>query len=113
MSHVILLAAVLFLSQFAFYVAIYIFLRSHIGIARFMLLALPVFAFGVAGPLWALRYALQHGWPLAPVQLGMFAAAVASSFFGLLVIERQMPSLWSWLGLLLVLLGVAVSNLRP
>ncbi|MBX5467251.1 MAG: hypothetical protein K6U14_07130 [Firmicutes bacterium] len=103
---------VLFLSQFAFYVAIYVFLRSGLGIAAFMLRALPVFAFGVAGPLWALRTAQRLGWSLAPVQLGMFAASVASAFFGLIVIERQMPSIWSWLGLALVLAGVGVSTLH-
>jgi len=105
-------ALVLFFSQFAFYVAIYVFLRSGMGIARFMLLALPVFAFGVAGPLWVMRTAQSLSWPLASVQLAMFAAAVASSFFGLIVIERQLPSLSAWLGLVLVLAGVVVSTLH-
>lgn len=108
----VLLGSVLFLSQFLFYVAIYVFLRTHLSIARFMLYALPVFAFGVAGPLWGLRFALAHSWPLLPVQLGMFAAATLSSLLGIVVIEHQVPTLTGWLGLVLVVAGVAVSSLK-
>lgn len=112
MGRAVAVGIVLFFSQFAFYVAIYVFLRTGLGIARFMFYALPAFAFGVAGPLWVMRTAQSAGWPLATVQLAMFAAAVGSSFFGLIVIERQLPSLGAWAGLVLVLAGVVVSTLK-
>jgi hypothetical protein len=106
------LAIVLLLSQFAFYIAIYVFLRTQLGIWRFMLYALPVFAFGVWGPLWCLRLANQQHWPLVPVQLGMFAAATVASFVGIIAIERQMPTRFGWLGLALVIAGVVTSSLH-
>ena len=104
--------AVIVLSQFAFYLAIYVFLRTHLPVWRYMAYALPVFAFGVWGPLWSMRTALTHGWPLLPVQLGMFGASVVSALIGLIFIERQLPTRNGWLGLLLVVAGVVVSSLR-
>ena len=112
MQSEVLVGAVLFVSQLVFYVAIYVFLRTHLGIWRYMLYALPVFALGVWGPLWAMRFALQQHWPLLPVQLGMFAAAVGSSLLGIIVIERQTPTLTGWLGLALVVAGTIVSAVK-
>ena len=103
------LGAVLVLSQFAFYLAIYAFLRTHLPVWRFMVYALPVFAFGVWGPLWTMRTALTQHWALLPVQLGMFASSVVAALLGLIFIERQLPSRFGWLGLALVVAGVVVS----
>jgi hypothetical protein len=108
----VLVGGALVLSQLGFYVAIYVFLRTHLGIWRYMLYALPVFAFGVWAPLWAMRFALQQHWPLLPVQLGMFAAAVLSSLLGLIVIEHQNPTATGWIGLLLVVAGTVVSSIK-
>lgn len=105
------LGTVLVLSQFAFYLTIYVFLRTHLTIWRFMLYALPVFTFGVWGPLWTLRTASAHRWALLPVQLGMFAASVVAALIGLIVLQRQVPSRYGWLGLILVVAGVVVSAL--
>ena len=108
----IALGTVILLSQFGFYVAIYVFLRTHVPIWRYMVYALPVFVLGVWGPLWSMRTALAHRWSLVPVQLGMFGAAVASALIGLIFIQGQLPSRLGWLGLLLVVIGVVVSSLH-
>ncbi len=102
----------LVLSQFVFYVLIYVFLRMSWPLWKYMLIVSPLFIFTVGAPLWAMRATQQHHWPLLPIQLVMFAAAVAASLFGIMVLARQSPTTYGWVGLALVIAGVVVSSIK-
>lgn len=99
-------------SQFAFYIAVYFYLKTTMPAWRFLLLGIPVFAYANWAPLWALRTAHQVHWPLLPVQLTMFAAAVLASLLGMIVFHREIPTIYGWIGLGLVVGGVVLSTIN-
>jgi hypothetical protein len=101
----------LFVSQVAFYLAAYLFLGTHLGIYRYMLLTAPLLFIGAFGPFWALRFAQSHGWSLWPVQLAQFGFAVLAAAAGLMLLRGQMPDWRIGAGLLLVVAGVTLSAL--
>ncbi len=111
MQRILVLGLVILLSQFAFYMSAYTFLRTHLSIWHFMLLVLPILLFSSWGPLWSLRFATEQRWPLLPVQLSVFGAAVLASLVGIMALQRQVPRWSGWIGLALVIVGVVISAL--
>lgn len=102
----------LVLTQMVFYLAIYWFLRTGWSPGRFVLWASPVYLFSTWGPLWAFQAANRARIPLLPLQLGMFGAAVLAALLGLIFLHRESPSLYGWMGVILVAAGMMLSVVK-